>query len=89
MSHFDDLRQLFGPWQTKWFEDYMQHKRLPPRIAREFGNFLGAPADYNGTDNSGARKKIRYGFAWKQDNNGDTLIVSPEPLIWLDALCVR
>lgn len=27
-----------------------------------------------------------YGFAWKQDNNGDTLVVSPQPLSWLDAL---
>jgi hypothetical protein len=30
--------------------------------------------------------KFAYAFAWKQDNNGDTLVVSPQPLDWLKPL---
>jgi hypothetical protein len=26
---------------------------------------------------------FKYGFAWKQDNNGSTFVVSPWPLKWL------
>lgn len=27
-----------------------------------------------------------YGFAFKQDNNGDTFVVSPVPMPWLEAI---
>lgn len=30
--------------------------------------------------------EFAYGFAWKQDNNGDTVIVSPRPLFWLEQI---
>ena len=27
---------------------------------------------------------FQYAFVWKHDNNGDTFVVSPRPLAWLD-----
>lgn len=27
---------------------------------------------------------FEYGFVWKQDNDGMTFVVSPQPLVWLD-----
>jgi hypothetical protein len=29
---------------------------------------------------------LNYGFVWKQDNNGNTFVVSPRPLFWLEQL---
>lgn len=29
---------------------------------------------------------FRYGFVWKQDNNGSTFVVTPRPLPWLSRL---
>jgi hypothetical protein len=28
--------------------------------------------------------RFSYGFVWKQDNNGTTFIISPQPLKWLE-----
>jgi hypothetical protein len=30
--------------------------------------------------------EVTYGFVWKQDNNGTTFIVSPQPLPWVSNL---
>jgi hypothetical protein len=29
-----------------------------------------------------------WGFVWKQDNNGETFVVSPRPLPWLSSIAV-
>ena len=60
MSHFDELSQLYEVWHKKWFEDYMQHRRLSSRIAHKFGEFLGAPEAFNDAAGTDSAKKTRY-----------------------------
>lgn len=60
MSHFEELSQLYDVWHKKWFEDYIEHKRLSFHIAHEFRKFLGAPEAFDGKDDTGSPTRIKY-----------------------------
>lgn len=62
------------------------------REAKEAARAKGWEGDYRGEGRprvlflpgAGSNCAFQHAFAWKQDNNGTTFIISPYPLPWLD-----
>lgn len=71
------------PLLPRFFELFSQAKEMAHEVGWEGDHqgyagprvfFLPAEGDFN------------YGFVWKQNNNGTTFVISPEPLTWLNKL---
>jgi len=62
-------------------EDFEKAQKLALEAGWE-GDFRHDPSVFFLPDET----EFAYGFAWKQDNNGDTVIVSPRPLFWLEQI---
>ncbi|QIG53902.1 hypothetical protein G6N82_06805 [Altererythrobacter sp. BO-6] len=83
----DDLdirlgRTLYGqPRLDRFLADFEQAKELATQVGWE-GDFRGDPCVFC----IPIENEIVYGFVWKQENNGDTLVVTPTPLPWLNEL---
>lgn len=65
----------------KFFSDIKQARELAKKAGWE-GDYRDRPRVFWLPDEG----SFSYGFAWKQDNNGTTYVISPHPLPWLDAL---
>lgn len=68
----------------KFVADFKEAQELAAQAGWE-GDFRGDACVFS----IPIENEIVYGFVWKQDNNGDTLVVSPQPLPWLDALVIN
>jgi hypothetical protein len=78
-------KQPYGEARLEQFlADFNEAKELAARAGWE-GDFRGPPSVFC----LPIENEIVYGFVWKQDNNGDTLVVSPQPLPWLDPLVIN
>lgn len=67
----------------QFIADFKEAQELARQVGWE-GDFRGGPSVFC----IPVESEIVYGFVWKQDNNGDTLVVSPEPLPWLDRIVI-
>ena len=65
----------------QFLQDFKVAKGMATRAGWE-GDFRHEPKVFWIPDENA----FAYGFVWKQDNNGETYVVSPQPLPWLNAL---
>lgn len=72
-------------YEPRMLPDFLKHFEMAKEMATE----VGWEGDFKAY--AGARVfflpgevQFDYGFAWKQENNGTTFVVSPHPLTWLD-----
>lgn len=72
-------------YEPRMLPDFMRHFEMAKEMATEVG--------WEGDWKSYAKPRVfflpgetnfEYAFAWKQDNNGTTFVISPQPLPWLD-----
>lgn len=78
-------KQPYGePRLDKFLADFKEAQELADDAGWE-GDFRGGPSVFC----IPIENEIVYGFVWKQENNGDTIVVSPEPLPWLDRLVIN
>ncbi|WP_052757368.1 hypothetical protein [Sphingobium chungbukense] len=66
-----------------YLDNFWKHFELAKRLAAQEGwegDFRQHPRVFFLPDEN----QFRYGFVWKQENNGTTFVVSPQPLSWLD-----
>ncbi len=59
--------------------------------AKKLADAIGWEGDYRETPRIlffPVELEFKYGFAWKHDNNGDTFIISPFHLPWLEPVIV-
>lgn len=68
----------------QFITDYKKAQELATREGWE-GDFRGDPCVFC----IPIENEIVYGFVWKQDNNGDTLVVTPQPLPWLESQVIN
>jgi hypothetical protein len=74
-------KQPYGePRLDQFLADFKNAQDLATQEGWE-GDFRGDPCVFC----IPIENEIVYGFVWKQENNGDTLVVTPEPIPWLDA----
>lgn len=78
-------KQPYGEARLDRFVEHFSRAQELAATAGWEGDFRGDPCVFC----IPIENEIVYGFVWKQDNNGDTLVVTPEPLPWLDALVLR
>ncbi|UYV14449.1 hypothetical protein [Porphyrobacter sp. ULC335] len=75
-------RQPYGEARLdKFLADFAKAQELADEVGWE-GDFRGDPCVFC----LPIENEIVYGFVWKQENNGDTLVITPEPMPWLDHL---
>ena len=65
----------------RFLKSFQEARKLAVQVGWE-GDFRQEPKVFWIPDENA----FAYGFVWKQDNNGETFVVSPQPMPWLDAL---
>jgi hypothetical protein len=77
-AELDDASNWMPSVIANFFANFETAKRIAKQVGWE-GDFRGSPCVFF----MPGETEFTYGFVWKQDNNGDCLVVSPYKLPWM------
>jgi hypothetical protein len=86
LVRLEDLDRAIGlPLEMRELEAFERNLEAAKSLAKDLfweGDFREGPFVFAIPGDL----EMRYGFLWKQDNNGTTFVLSPEPLPYLEKL---
>lgn len=63
--------------------DLERAKKLAVKLGWDEGDYSGGGGEPRVMLIPGSNNSLVYGFVWKQDDNGETYVISPQPLDYL------